>query len=86
LDLVGGFSLMLFLGLLTTTTISSWMECSKKRFYFAARGLPQFVGRYLPGIAASLGFLFIVGMDWGALSADSMTYSGDNVAMKARSA
>jgi hypothetical protein len=39
--------------------------------------------QYLPGIGATLAWIMIVGMDWGALSADSFTYSGSNVSGKA---
>ena len=40
--------------------------------------------RSLPGIGTTLALFGINSMDWGALTADSMTYHGDNVACKAR--
>lgn len=40
--------------------------------------------KWLPGIGTTLALFGINSMDWGAISADSMTYHGDNVACKAR--
>lgn len=38
----------------------------------------------LPGIGTTLAFFGINSMDWGAVTADALTYHGDNVACKAR--
>lgn len=54
--------------------------------YTSHRNLTETIDfvKWLPGIGTSLALFGINSMDWGAVSADSMSYHGDNVACKAR--
>ena len=40
--------------------------------------------QYLPGFGVTIALVMVCGMDWGAINADDFSYSGSNVATKAR--